>query len=79
MAHICNHCEDFNKPVTPENGISLKYPVENQPDGLELDLYLHDACAEAWSLAFDIPVPARSVCPHAAQLTGMNICHAVSL
>jgi hypothetical protein len=54
VTHICNHCEEGDKPpVTPENGISLKYPVE----GMELDLYLHHACAAAWPSQFVIPIP----------------------
>lgn len=54
MTHICNHGEEGSKPVTPENGISLKYPVE----GMELELYLHHACAAAWSSQFAIPLTA---------------------
>ena len=52
MARICNHCEDFDDPVTPETGISIAYPV----DHLQIDLHLHHECAEAWSRDFDIPL-----------------------
>jgi hypothetical protein len=41
VTHPCSHCEDFENPVTPENGISVKYPV----DGVEIDLYLQLALA----------------------------------
>jgi hypothetical protein len=49
----CSHCEDFENPVTSENGISVKYPVYD----VEIELYLHHDCAEAWSLEFGIPIP----------------------
>jgi CheY-like chemotaxis protein len=55
VTHPCSHCEDFKNPVTPENGISVKYPV----DGVEIDLYLHQECAEAWSKQFGISLPQR--------------------
>jgi hypothetical protein len=41
VTHPCSHCEDFENPVTPENGISVKYPV----DGVEIALYLQLALA----------------------------------
>jgi hypothetical protein len=56
VVYTCNHCEEGYEPVTPENGISLKYPV----DGLEIDLYLHHACAEAWSREFGVPLPSHA-------------------
>jgi hypothetical protein len=58
VAHTCNHCEDFENPVTPENGISLAYPVD--ASGLQIDLYLHHECAEAWSRDFDIPLSSHA-------------------
>jgi hypothetical protein len=61
VAHICNHCEDFEKPVTLENGISLKYPIYGSASELQIDLYLHHRCAEAWSRDFDIPLPSLAV------------------
>jgi len=73
MAHICNHCEDFENPVTSENGTSLKYPVETQPGGLEVDLYLHEGCAEAWSRDFNIPVPPRAVGTQPEQVTPTSV------
>jgi len=72
VAHICNHCEDFNNPVTPNNGISFKYPVNTVAGELQMNLYLHGECAEAWSRDFDFPspfhpIPARLTIPCAAQ------------
>lgn len=61
MAHICNHCEDFEKPVTSDNGISLKYPVNGAASELQIDLYLHHECAAAWSRDFNIPLPSHAV------------------
>ena len=59
MAQICNHCEDFNNPVSSENGIAVGYLVDKAA-GLEVDLYLHHDCAEAWSQDFNVPIPSHA-------------------
>ena len=51
VAHICNHCEDFDRPVTPEGGISIAFPIDAK---LRVDLYLHHECADAWAQDFDV-------------------------
>ena len=51
MAQICNHCEDFDRPVTPEGGISIAYPINSE---LHVNFYLHHECADAWSQDFGV-------------------------
>ena len=68
MTYTCNHCEEGYEPVTPENGISLKYPVGE----LEIDLYLHHVCAAAWSSHFGIPIPPVEGA-YAAQVGGASV------
>jgi hypothetical protein len=60
VTHFCNHCENFESPVTSTNGISIAYPVDAE---LQIDVHLHNECAEAWSKDFDIPLAleARAV------------------
>jgi hypothetical protein len=53
VAHICNHCEDFTNPVTPESGTSVAYPIDAE---LHVNVYLHHECAEAWSQDFGLPL-----------------------
>jgi hypothetical protein len=77
VAHICNHCEDFEKPVTLENGISLKYPIYGSASELQIDLYLHHHCAEAWSRDFDIPLPSRPVSTHVHSRKATTIAKSV--
>jgi hypothetical protein len=58
VAHICNHCEDFENPVTADNGITVAYPVE--ASGLQIDLYLHHECADACSRNFNMPLSSHA-------------------
>lgn len=53
MTHFCNHCEDFENPVTPTSGISVLFPVNAD---LQIEVHLHNECAEAWSKDFNIPL-----------------------
>jgi hypothetical protein len=55
--HVCNHCEDQQNPVTFENGRTVLYRIS---DGLQLEIYLHYKCEEAWSRDFDLPLPPES-------------------
>jgi hypothetical protein len=55
VSQPCSHCEDFKNLVTPENGISIKYPVYD----VEIDLYLHHECARSWSRDFGVPLPSH--------------------
>jgi hypothetical protein len=61
VARICNHCEDFENPVTAENGISVSYPIGG-PEGAaaDIDLYLHHECADAWSRDFNISLSSHA-------------------
>jgi hypothetical protein len=52
--NICGHCEDRNNLVTPQNGISVAYKIA---ESLQIEIPLHNTCAEAWSLQFNIPIP----------------------
>jgi hypothetical protein len=52
--NICGHCEDRNNLVTPQNGVSVAYKVA---ENLQIEISLHRACAQAWSLQFNIPIP----------------------
>jgi hypothetical protein len=54
VTHFCNHCENFENPVTPASGISVPCPVGV---GAHIDVHLHHECAEAWSKDFNIPLP----------------------
>jgi hypothetical protein len=54
VARFCNHCENFENPVSPTAGISIPFPVN---DELQIEVYLHRECAEAWSKDFNIPLP----------------------
>jgi hypothetical protein len=60
VTYFCNHCENFENPVTSTNGISLPSPVAA---GVQIDVHLHHECAEAWSKDFNIPLAleARAV------------------
>src|SRR5271156_61708 len=53
-AKICGHCEDQNNLVTPQNGVSVNYEIA---EGVQIEIFLHHACAEAWSQHFHIPIP----------------------
>ena len=54
-SHICGHCEDGGCPVTPDNGLSVLYRVE---ENLDIEVFLHARCVESWCREFDVPVPA---------------------
>jgi hypothetical protein len=54
VAHICNHCEDFENPVTAENGRSLNYPAHPREGDVQIELYLHHRCADSWSKDFGV-------------------------
>ena len=55
VAHqICSHCDNFDNPVSAESGISVVFRV----DRVQLDLYLHYECAEAWARDFNTFLPA---------------------
>jgi hypothetical protein len=51
---ICGHCEDKNELVTPENGVSVNYEIA---ESLQIEIFLHLTCAEAWSQQFHLPIP----------------------
>jgi hypothetical protein len=53
VTHFCNHCEDFERPVSLASGISIPFPVSAE---LQIEVYLHRECAEAWSKDFNIPL-----------------------
>lgn len=44
VTHFCNHCENFENPVTPASGISVPFLVNAE---LQIDVYLHRECAES--------------------------------
>jgi hypothetical protein len=52
VTHFCNHCEDFENPVTPTSGISVPYPLIA---GVCIEVHLHHECAVDWSKDFNIP------------------------
>jgi len=52
--NICGHCEDRNNLVTPQNGVSVAYYVI---ESLQIEVFLHNTCAEAWSQPFNIAIP----------------------
>ena len=54
VTRFCNHCENFENPVTSASGISVPCPVGV---GAYIDVHLHHECAEAWSRDFNIPLP----------------------
>jgi hypothetical protein len=54
---VCGHCEDRNNLVTPQNGVSVRYYVI---ENLQIEIFLHNTCAEAWSQQFDIPIPRKT-------------------
>jgi hypothetical protein len=56
---LCAHCEDRNNPVTPENGFNFRYRV-TQAD--EIEMLLHDECAEKWASGFGVENPSASRC-----------------
>ena len=56
-SHICGHCEDAYCPVTPENGLSVLYRVD---ENLDIEVFLHSRCVEAWCREFDVPLPAHA-------------------
>ncbi len=47
--HLCAHCEDPANPVTIENGVRVLYPAG---ESLNIEVFLHRDCAEAWKRAF---------------------------
>jgi hypothetical protein len=49
VPYICGHCEDASDPVTPENGVVKSL---NVGEGLEVAIYLHLKCVEAWEQKF---------------------------
>jgi hypothetical protein len=60
VAHICNHCEDFENTVTAENGRSLNYPMTSPEGELQVELYLHHHCADSWARDFGVELSALS-------------------
>jgi hypothetical protein len=56
VTHFCNHCENFENPVTPTSGIAIAFPVNAE---LQIEVHLHHECAEAWSKDFNIPLPTE--------------------
>jgi hypothetical protein len=61
VAQICNHCEDFDNPVTAENGGSLSYPLESREGGLQVELYLHHRCADCWAKDFGVQLAPQLI------------------
>jgi hypothetical protein len=57
VTHVCNHCENFENPVTPTSGISIPFPVNAE---LQIEVHLHHECAEAWSKDFNMPLPRQT-------------------
>ena len=55
--HACDHCEDLDNPVTPQNGFSLLYRAT---DEIEIEVFLHNSCAETWCRLFGIQLPPSS-------------------
>ena len=53
----CGHCEDKERPVTPETGITIDYVA--QPPIL-IKISLHHACAPTWCSQFGFPEPGKS-------------------
>lgn len=53
---ICGHCEDKDKPVTPETGLTVDYVA--QPPIL-ISIHLHHECAPAWCSQFGVPLPGK--------------------
>jgi CheY-like chemotaxis protein len=56
--YVCGHCEDYDSPVTAENGLSLFYKVESD---IKIEIFLHRECAGEWSQSFNIPIPDSGV------------------
>jgi hypothetical protein len=54
VTHFCNHCENFEDPVSLTTGISIPVRVSAE---LQIEVHLHHECAEAWSKDFNIPLP----------------------
>ncbi len=52
----CGHCEDKDRPVTPETGITVDY-VAQLP--ILIKISLHRACAPVWCSQFGFPEPAK--------------------
>ena len=57
MTRFCNHCENFEYPVSPTTGISIAFPVT---DEIQIQVHLHRECAEAWSKDFNVPLPRQT-------------------
>jgi CheY-like chemotaxis protein len=56
--YVCGHCENYHRPVTAENGLSLFYKVESD---VKIEIFLHRECAGQWSQSFNIPIPGFGV------------------
>ena len=57
MTHFCNHCENFDDPVSLISGISIPFPVT---DEIQIQVHLHRECAAAWSKDFNVPLPTQT-------------------
>lgn len=53
---ICGHCEDKERPVTRETGITVDYVA--QPPVL-IKISLHHDCAPAWCYQFGVSQPEK--------------------
>jgi len=53
--HVCAHCENSAKSVTDGNGFTFSYRATRD---VEIEMFLHDGCAEAWALAFGVENPS---------------------
>ena len=56
--YVCGHCENYHRPVTAENGLSLFYKVKSD---VKIEIFLHHECAGEWSQSFHIPIPGSGV------------------
>ena len=54
---ICGHCEDRDRPVSPETGLAVDYVA--QPPVL-IKIHLHHDCAPAWCSQFGVPEPGKA-------------------
>ena len=54
---VCAHCEDEDKAVTPETGLTMDYVA--QPPVL-IKIHLHHECAPAWCSQFGVPEPGKT-------------------
>jgi CheY-like chemotaxis protein len=55
---LCEHCENRDSPVTPENGVRVSY---NAPNDIHREVHLHHQCASAWSQRFKVSPPNGAV------------------